>query len=80
MNIVNKFILLSRHFYTSRYSRWSFQELRSTMTISVKRTVMKYLKSVDLITQQQRLISIAFDKVKLLKRSLQIYNDDCHSD
>ena len=44
------------------------------MTISVKRTVMKYLKSVDLITQQQRLISIAFDKVKLLKRSLQIYN------
>ena len=42
------------------------------MTTSMKQRVMEYLKSVDPITRQQRPIGITFDKVTLLKRSLQV--------
>ncbi len=65
-------MLLGRHFCTSRHSRWFFQELRSSMATSMKQGVMEYLKSVDPITRQQRPIGITFDKVTLLKRSLQV--------
>ncbi|CAF3745708.1 unnamed protein product [Rotaria sp. Silwood1] len=57
---------------TYRHSRWFFQELRNSMATSMKQRVMEYLKSVDPITRQQRPIGIIFDKVTLLKRTLQV--------
>ncbi|CAF1319093.1 unnamed protein product [Rotaria sordida] len=49
---------------TYRHSRWFFQELRSSM--------VTFMKPVDPITRQQRPIGITFDKVTLLKRTLQV--------
>ncbi|CAF4054019.1 unnamed protein product, partial [Rotaria sordida] len=57
---------------TYRHSRWFFQELRNSMATSMKQRVMEYLKSVDPVTGQQRPIGITFDKVTLLKRTLQV--------
>ncbi len=55
-----------------RHSRWFFEKLRTSMTITMKNRISEYLHSVDPVTQRRRPFGITLDKVTLLKRSMQV--------
>ncbi|CAF5068881.1 unnamed protein product, partial [Rotaria sp. Silwood1] len=57
---------------TFRHSRWFFEKLRASMARTMKERVIKYLQTTDPITQRRRAFGITFDKVTILRRSMQV--------
>jgi hypothetical protein len=55
-----------------RHSRWFFEKLRVSMARIMKERVMEYLQTIDPITEHRRVFGITFDKVTLLRRSIQV--------
>ena len=55
-----------------RHSRWFFDKLRTSMARTMKERIIEYLQAIDPITQHRRPFGITFDKVTLLRRSMQV--------